>query len=158
MPGGNSNVSYGLSVRTPIQVGGSSTTKAFYERIPGKVSASVAMRRDNLRGGNDYLVYGAQLDAYLFGQGDKVFERDTTLAGGAGVEYNYVTSGARIPLRVGYGVVPSAGNLFKARNALTFGIGYKPFGRNYGFDLNFAAPSTGGTVDAALAVTYRFGK
>jgi hypothetical protein len=65
---------------------------------------------------------------------------------------------ARIPIRIGYTVVPSGGTGFIDRDAFTFGLGYRPNGSDFSLDLSFARPSDGNALDMALSITYLLGK
>lgn len=148
----------GLSVRTPISLKNNSTTSSYLNKVPGRASLGITTRGDNLRGGQDFLVYGAQVD-YFFGS-DKggLFNRKDFLAGGVGIEYNYHRGSARIPVRAGYSFVPSGGTGFQARNTFTLGVGYRPSNSNMSADLNFGLPTGGGAFDLGLSVTYKVGK
>lgn len=154
IPKGSSNVSIGVSVRTPIDLTGNSKTAAYYDKIPGKISAGFAVRRDGARAG-DYIVYSAQADASFRNYRSQSLQRKRTVNFGAGVEYSLTRGTARIPIRLGFSVVPKAGDPFKDRNALTFGVGYRPFNSNMSIDLNFASTGTGG-LDSSLLLNYRF--
>jgi hypothetical protein len=155
MPPGAPNLSIGLSVRSPIDLHGNGVVAGYYDRVPGRVSLGAAFRMDNLRGGRDFAVLGAQVDGYFMGQRDKVIVRRRQIVTGAGIEYNYTSGGARIPLRVGFQAVPSGGPGFAERNSLTFGIGYRPFAGPMSVDVNFASAFAGRGTDMAVQLTYR---
>lgn len=154
-----SNLSIGLSYRTPIDLRGAEEVESYYDRIPGKLSGGFALRSDGLRGGNDFLVYGAQVDAYFGGKKDAILQRKDQVAVGGGFEYNYRFGNSFIPFRLGYRWVPSGGDgfYFGDRETLTFGFGYRPFGGRFSADLNFATTSDGGGWDVALGLNYRLG-
>lgn len=152
------NASFGLSVRSPIELSGNGVAGSYYDRVPGRVSLSAAYRMDNLRGGKDFAILGAQMDGYFMGQRDKVIVRKRQIVFGAGLEYNYATSGARIPVRVGFQAIPAGGPGFSERNAFTFGIGYRPFTSPLSVDLNFASASAGRGTDMAIQLNYRLDK
>lgn len=156
IPQGAPNVVYGVSFRTPITLGGNNDTAAYYDKIPARLSAAAAVRRDGLRGGRDFLLVGGGLDFYFGGQSDRILGRKSQFVPGVGVEYNYSMSDIRIPIRVGYRFVPGAGDGFGNRNALTFGAGFRQAGAPYTFDLGIASPSIGGPLDISLGLTYRF--
>jgi len=153
IPKDNQNVNLGLSIRTPINLSGNTNTAVYYDRIPGKISAGAAVRKDNFRG-DDYLVYGVQMDAFFRNYRSASLQRKRTVNLGAGLEYNMVRGFGRIPVRLGFSVIPAAGTGFKDRNALTFGVGYRPFSSNLSVDLNFASTGSGG-LDSSLLLNYR---
>lgn len=155
VPKDRPNLVIGLSGRTPIDISENASTNSYYDRIPGKLTASVAVRRDGIRGGRDFVVYGAQVDGYFGGQRGATFSRKEGVAGGAGLEYNYATDRARVPIRLGFNAVPAMGDGFRERSALTFGIGYRPYNQPLAIDFNVASPTGGGRMDTALAITYR---
>ncbi|MBL8048433.1 MAG: hypothetical protein JNJ45_07095 [Chthonomonas sp.] len=149
----NSKMVYGVSVRTPIDLQGNAGTSQILDRIPGRLELSVAKRQENYRGEGNYLLYGASAGRTFGSNYGQLFQRKGQFFGGLGVEFNRVMGNARIPLRVGYQVIPNAGRGFKDRNSLTFGVGYRPFDQNYSVDLNFATSS--GSFDRGIAITYR---
>lgn len=155
IPKGSPNTSIGFAVRTPINISGNKNTATYYDTIPGKISVGFAHRKDGLRGGRDFVVFGAQIDTFYKNERGAAFARKRAVNVGAGAEYNLLRGAARIPIRLGFTAVPEAGNGFRDRNALTFGVGYRPFTRPYSIDLNFAAPSSGSGFDAALQLNYR---
>ncbi len=157
-PKSNPNVSVGASYRSEINLTGNSTTSDLYDKIPARFIGGIAFRQDGFRGGKDFVVYGAQIQHFFSASEGVDFSRKNQTTAGFGLEYNYAFGGSgRIPLRVGYNVVPSGGDSFGSRNAFTFGIGYRPNDAKYTFDLNFANPQHGG-YDVSLALNYRFGK
>ncbi len=155
IPRSNPNLSFGASVRTPINLSGNGTTAAYYDDIPGKISLGVAYRKDGYRGGQDYAVFGLQADAFFKNERGQAFSRKRAVSVGGGVEYNMLRGNARIPVRLGFQAVPAAGAGFKERNAFTFGVGYRPFNRPFSLDLNFASPSGGGGFDTALHLNFK---
>lgn len=153
IPPRSPNLSLGLSVRSPIQVGHGDTD--LYSRIPGRVMLGGAYRREGYRGGKDFLVFGAQIQYFYGGASSFAFDRSTQTVGNVGLEYSYGLGEARLPFRIGYMSVPGGGDAFGARNAFTYGIGYRPNDGNYSIDLSWATPQGGGN-DFALTATYRF--
>lgn len=147
----------GLSVRTPIQLQGNDRLKNYMNKLPGRASLGLATRTDGLRGGPDFLVYGAQLDYFFGSDKNGFFKRKDVLGGGVGFEYNMHRYGGRIPIRAGFSVSPSAGDGFQTRNSLTFGVGYRPNSGGVTFDLNGGLPSGGGAMDLGLSVSYKIG-
>ena len=151
------NTSWGISYRTPVSLTGNPNTSDLYGRIPARAMGGIAMRNDNVRGGKDFVVMGAQLGYYFDGRESNYFDRSNQLTGGIGLEYNRVSSTGRIPFRLGFAAVPSGGTGFAARNAVTYGLGYRPSDDKYSIDLNFAAPQGGG-YDVSFGFNYRFEK
>lgn len=156
-PKGNQNVSFGLSYRTEINLVNNSRTSDLLDRIPARLLGSMAYRIDGFRGGKDFLIVGTQIQTFFNAKNGPDFNRKTQVVGGLGLEYNLVRDTMRIPVRLGYNIIPSGGNGFGPRNAFTFGIGYRPNNAKYTIDLNFAYPETGGP-DFGLFFNYRFGK
>jgi len=156
VPRKQSNVVFGVSAQTPITLGGNNTTADYFDKVPARLSAAAAIRKDGLRGGRDYMLVGGGLDFYFGGQGDRILGRKRQLVPGIGLEYNYSLATSRIPIRLGYRFVPGAGSGFGNRNSLTFGVGYRQIGAPYAVDLGFASPTSGGPLDVSLGFTYRF--
>ena len=118
----------------------------------------IAMRTDGLRGGRDFILYAADVTHYFSAANSSLFDREAQTTFGLGVEYNYdFGGGARVPVRVGYSVVPGGGFGYGDRNAFTFGIGYRPANTAYSIDLNLASPQHGG-FDLGLSVGYKLGR
>jgi hypothetical protein len=157
IPKSNPNVSFGLSYRSEINLTNNNDTKSLYDKIPARLLAGVAFRQDGMRGGRDFIVYGLQIMHFFEGESSQVFDRKAQTTVGFGLEYNYQTNGFRIPIRLGYNVVPSGGDDFGSRNAFTFGLGYRPLDNRFGVDFNFASPESGG-FDLGISLNYRFGK
>jgi hypothetical protein len=149
----NPNLSYGASIRTPIELNGDETTETYLDRLPGRVSLGATARSNRLRNGRDFLLYSARLDYYFGGDTSGIIEREDTIMFGAGVEYNLYEYGGRWPIRVGFNYIPAGGDQFSDRNALTFGVGYRPEGNRLAVDLNLASSDGGGT-DLALGLSY----
>lgn len=158
VPPSNPNMSFGLSYRSAIDLNDNASTAAYLDRVPARLSGGVAFRRDGVRGGRDFLVYGLQADAFIGGQRNKLISRKDVVALGGGFEYNYHISNFRIPIRLGYQLVPAGGDSFGTRHAVTFGIGVRPMDSNFMLDLNFASPNRGGQLDMAFTATIRLGK
>ncbi|HJP83610.1 MAG TPA: hypothetical protein VJ835_08910 [Fimbriimonadaceae bacterium] len=156
VPKGNSNMSIGLSYRSEINLSGNEDTESIYDKIPARLMGGIALRQDGLRGGRDFLVYGAQVQHFFEGESSAVFDRSAQTAFGLGLEYNYQFSGYRIPIRFGFNIVPSGGDGFDSRNGFTFGFGFRPLDNRYGIDVNFATQSSGG-YDMGINLNYRFG-
>jgi hypothetical protein len=155
VPKGASNTSFGISYRSEIKLNGNNQVESLYRKIPARLAAGLAIRQDGLRGGRDFLVYGLQVQHFFSGDGSSQFDRNAQTVGSAGVEYNFSQGSGRIPVRLGFNLVPAGGDLYGSRNALTFGVGYRPNDGRYGFDVNFATPQRGG-YDVGLSFTYRF--
>ncbi len=156
VPGGNSNITYGVSVRTPIDLKKGGSDLPLYSRIPGRAVAGIAAVRDGLRGGRDSLLFGAQVEHYFGGKSSERLDRDDQTVFGVGVEYQYARGGGVIPIRLGYRVVPAGGQDFANRHGVSFGVGYRPSNLNWSIELNLAWPA-GGELDSSLAIGYRFG-
>jgi hypothetical protein len=156
VPKGNSNMSIGLSYRSEINLTGNEDTKSIYDKIPARLMGGIALRQDGLRGGRDFIVYGAQVQHFFEGESSSVFDRSAQTAFGLGLEYNYQFSGYRIPIRFGFNIVPAGGDGFDSRNGFTFGFGFRPLDNRYGIDVNFATQSSGG-YDMGINLNYRFG-
>ncbi len=154
MSGGDA-MAWGASLRTPIDLTGNGNSADVIDRIPGKLSMGIAGRKDQFFGAEEFLSWGIQGDYYFGGQGGKIISRDSVFGLGAGIEYNMFRFNGRIPLRLGYSYVPGGGSGFADRNALTFGLGYRPFNQNFSFDLNFAKAKGSGAMDMAFGITYR---
>lgn len=157
IPKGNPNVSFGFSYRSEIDLNGNSDTASLYDKIPARFLGGVAYRQDGLRGGKDFIVYGLQLQHFFSGGSSQVFDRNAQSTLGFGLEYSYQTQGFRIPLRIGYNVVPGGGDDYGSRNGFAFGIGYRPNDSRFGVDFNFVSPEKGG-YDLGISLNYRFGK
>jgi hypothetical protein len=145
----------GISYRTPIKLKSDSSTPLLYDKIPGRLSGGLSWRR-NMRG-DDFLVLSGEVSHYFAGSRGQYFDSPAQTTWGIGAEYNYSAGGARIPVRIGYNMIPGVGNDFGSRNTFTFGFGYRPEHSDWGVDLNFARPQHG-NMDMALNLMYRFGK
>lgn len=154
-PPSSPDFSAGLSYRTPIQLNGGGGALLFDE-IPGRLSAGAAWRYNGMRSGRDYAVFAAQVDHYFSGGGGLYFGRDEQTVVGLGVEYNYALGAGRIPLRLGYRAVPGAGTGYGDRNAFSFGLGFRPGNDDWGLDVGFSRPFSGGS-DMNLSMFYRLG-
>ena len=152
----SADFSYGISVRSPIQLTGGDEVADYYGRIPGKASFGVAKRLNKGAKSSDFMVLGGQLDWFFGGESNKIVSRDASqLVVGVGAEYNYRFRDAYIPLRVGFRNVGKGGSGFQSVSALTFGLGYNPDQQNFGLDFDFGSNSRGGT-DMSLSLVYRF--
>ena len=79
--------SYGVSLRTPIKLTGSDVVKAAYDTVPGQLAFGMARRVDNIRGGDNYLLQGAQVTHYFGGSGSGLLERSSQTTFGVGFEF-----------------------------------------------------------------------
>jgi hypothetical protein len=150
------NTSFGFSYRSEIDLDNNTNTAQLYDKIPARLSAGFATRRDGIRGGGDYIVLGAEAHHFFKANRSSLLDRgvdQTTF--GVGLEYNYVAGFGRLPIRVGFQAVPSGGNNFASRNSLTFGVGYRPANSDLSVDLNFGKPERGGT-DMSLTLSFKF--
>ncbi len=147
--------SFGISAQSPIDLSGNAETSGYLDRIPGRLSAGFATRNDKTSG--EYTLIAAQASHYFGGEDNKVFSRDSYTVFNLGLEYGLNRWNARVPIRFGYTVVPAGGDGFRARDALTFGVGYRPTGAEFGLDLSFAKPLDGNALDVALSMTYLLG-
>lgn len=155
-PKQNANTSFGVSLRTPIKLKGGNAG-LIYPKIPGRVSAGIAVRQDGFRKGRDYMIFGAELQHFFGGETSNFVDRDKQSVFGIGTEYNYSIGGGRLPVRLGYTFVQAGGNFFGTRNGLTFGVGYRPANSDWGLDLSWANAQSGGN-DLSIGLTYKFGK
>jgi len=156
-PSADSNITFAASARTPIRIRNNAAGLSLYDRIPGRLAAGIAARRDGFRGGRDYLLLGAEVQHFFDGHHSPRIDRDEQTTGHFGAEYNMAYAGAVIPIRVGYAVVPSGGDGFRSRNALTYGIGYRPNNGDWTIEINFGSPQNGGR-ETGIFLSYRFGK
>lgn len=158
-PRPDENYTWGASVRTPISLSGNSDTKNYMSRLPGKLSLGASGRHD-LVGKEDFFAWALGTDYYFGGDTSGIIERKNSWGFGGGLEYNLFRFNARIPLRIGYAYIPNGGTGFSDRNALTFGIGYRPDKSPYSVDLSVAKVTGTGSApyDLALGVTYKPGK
>lgn len=156
-PKSNPNTSIGISYRSSVNLSGNSTTADLYDKIPARLMAGIAFRHDGVRGGKDFIVYGLQVQHFFSADNSSDFDRGNQTTAGFGIEYNYQMGGARVPIRLGYNVVPSGGFGYGSRNVFTFGIGYRPNDSRYSFDVNFGQPQHGG-YDVGIALNYKLGK
>lgn len=152
-----SDMSWGVSYRSEVKLSDNGSTSLLMDRIPARLMGGVALRQDGVRHGKDFVLFGIEV-AHFFSanNGGQNFQRDAQTTAGAGFEYNYEMGGARIPIRAGYNFISGGGDGFGQRNALTFGLGYRPKNNDYTIDLNFASPQHGG-FDLGLGLTYRLG-
>lgn len=152
-----SNTSFGVSYRSEVKLSGNGTTSLLMDKVPARLMGGVAMRQDGVRNGKDFLLYGVQVSHFFSAsEPGQNFQRKAQTTAGLGIEYNYAMGDARIPLRLGFNFDPSGGNGFGDRNALTFGVGYRPGNEDYTIDLNFAKPQHGG-FDLGLGLSYKLG-
>lgn len=156
-PKGAGNATVGLSYRTEVNLRGNTNTAAVYDKIPARLAGGVTFRRDGLRGGRDFLLFGGQFQHFFSGDNGSDFDRGTQTVFGGGLEYNYFKGSTRIPMRLGYSFVPKSSTDFLSRNGFNLGVGYEPASGNYGIDLNMGFPERGG-FDLGISVSYRIGK
>ena len=155
IPKSNPNLSFGASYRNEITLNSNSGNILLYDRIPAKLALGTSLRRDGFRGGKDYLVVAAEVQHFFDGSESTFFDRDPHTVFGVGLEYSYNNSNFRIPVRLGYNFAQAGGFGYGRRNSLTYGIGVRPAGTEWGLDLSFGQPSGGGT-DIALSLNFRF--
>ncbi|MCG9894252.1 MAG: hypothetical protein MH204_02095, partial [Fimbriimonadaceae bacterium] len=148
----------GVSVRTPISLQGNSDTTDLYSVIPGTASLGYVARTNPESRTGDFLTYSAQLDWFFGGSGVGRFERDSTLAGGFGLEYSLNRADARWPIRLGWRFNPAQGPTFESRDGYSLGLGWRPDGGALGIDLSLFRSTRGGPYDAALGLTYQLGR
>ncbi|HWA82288.1 MAG TPA: hypothetical protein VG820_02565, partial [Fimbriimonadaceae bacterium] len=152
-----SNMSWGASYRTETTLSSNDSTSLLMNKVPARLMGGVALRQDGLRHGKDFLLYGVDVAHYFSANNPgQNFNRKAQTTAGAGFEYNYDLGGARVPIRFGYNFVPTGGDGFGDRNAITFGIGYRPNNGDYTIDFNLASPSHGG-FDFGLSLSYKLG-
>lgn len=149
--------SIGISLRTPIKLTGSDAVTAAYETIPGQISLGLARRTDNVRGSDNYLLQGFQVDHYFGGSGNGLTTRSSQTAFGIGVEYGLSQDSFTLPIKLGYSVSPAGGDGYARRDGLTFGLGYRPNSQPWALDINYGFPKSGGR-DIAFMFSYRFDK
>ena len=148
-----SRLNIGASVRTPIELDGDADAEALLPRLPGKASLGFAGRIDR-PGRQDFLIWSIQGDYWFGGDDGSAYPRDDFLSFGAGAEFNLVRGANRIPIRLGYASRPAGGAGFTSRDALTFGLGWRPADQPFFLDLSLAQPDKG-KMDAALTISYR---
>jgi hypothetical protein len=153
-PANRSNLTFGLSARTPIELDDEGAV-SLNSRIPGRIAAGMAFRQDGLRGGKDYLVWGAEVEHFFSTESSDRIQQESHTAARFGLEYNYAMGNAVIPVRLGYMAIPAGGDDFDNRNTFTYGIGYRPNNRPWMLQVNFGN-SNGGARDTAIYVSYRF--
>ncbi len=151
------NMSYGLSYRSEINLSNNEGTSLLADKIPARLKGGLAMRQDGIRGGKDFVLYGFDVTHFFkVNNGSDLFNRKDQTTFGLGAEYNYSLGTSRVPIRLGYEFIPAGGIGFGDRNNLTFGIGYRPQGNDFTLDLNFGKPQHGG-FDLGLSLTYKLG-
>lgn len=155
-PSSNPNTSFGISAQSPISISGNSETQAYYDRIPGRLTAGLASRIDQENG--NYTLYGAQLSWFFGGQSNKILARDNYAIFGGGVEFGMRRWGGLVPLRFGFVSAQSGGAGFIDRNSFTLGLGYRPDGSSSSYNLSLAKPVDGTAFDIAFSVTHYLGK
>lgn len=155
IPKNRPNMTFSIVGRTPIKLDENQGAISLYPEIPGRIGLGVALRQDGYRGGKDYAVYGAELNAFFGGKDSDRIKRDDNLAANVGVEYNYSWNRATIPLRVGYAFIPSGGTDFDSRDTFTYGFGYRPIDKPWSIDINFGR-APGGAKDTSIYFNYRF--
>lgn len=157
-PKDNPDLSFGLSLRSPISLKSGGNSPLIYSRIPGRIAAGLAMRRDGFRSDNkDFMVLAADIQHFFGGSESQFIDRNAQTVLGAGLEYHYSFGGYRVPLRLGYSFVPAGGDFYGRRNSFTFGLGVRPVSNDWAIDVNFGRPSEGGS-DLSVGFTYKFGK
>ena len=152
------NVSYGVSLRTPIKLSGFDELSSFSDTIPARLQAGLLYRKDGLRGGKDYLIGGLDAAYFFKANEGKAFEREGHVSGGVGVEYNLSQRFGWVPIRLGVHSTTKGGPGFKQRTVFTFGAGYRPHGGNFWLDLAAATGSGQNRPDFAISLGSRIGK
>lgn len=155
VPRGTSNVSWGFSVRTPIEIQDDEGALALYQRIPGRAAVGMALRQDGFRRGRDFLIYGAEFEYLFGGEGSDRLDIEDHSNGHVGVEYNYVSDTFTLPIRLGYSLITSGGDGFQDRNTFTYGFGYRPHSQKWSIDVGFGNANRG-VKDTAITVGIRF--
>lgn len=151
-PKGRPDVTIAASARSPIELNGGSS---LYDRIPGRLAAGIAARKDGYRGGRDYAVLGIEVQHFFDGNDSPRLDRENQTTAHFGVEYNYSVGSAIIPLRIGYSLVPRGGTDFDNRNTFNYGFGYRPKNGDWTIELNFGSPNGGGK-ETGVFLSYRF--
>ena len=146
---------FGLSLRSPIELSGNGATSGQYDRIPGRLMFGTTWRREGFRNGKDYVLLGGQVQSFFGGKSSRLFDRDDQTTFGLGAEYNVGLGFGRVPLRFGFNTVPGGGNGYGSRDAFTLGIGIRPNRYPVGLDLSYSIPENGG-FDLGIAASYRF--
>lgn len=154
VPPSNPNVSFGLSYRSEIQLNDVEDGEPYGDTIPARLQAGLVFRRDGLRGGRDYLVGGIDASYFFPANDGRILERDSQLAFGGGVEYNWSQAFGYIPFRVGFRSVQEAGEGFANRDVFTFGVGYRPTSGDWTIDLSIATASGQSRPDLAISMTF----
>lgn len=152
------NTSYGVSIRTPIKLSGYDELSSFSDTIPARLQAGMLFRKDGLRGGKDFAIAGIDAAYFFKANQGKAFEREGHVSGGVGVEYNLSQRWGWIPVRLGVHATSPGGPGFKARTLFTFGLGYRPHGNNFWFDIAAATGSGQNKPDFAVSLGTRLGK
>lgn len=155
IPTSRPNTTFGGSVRTPIKLGSNTFSSPLYDVIPGQVTLGMAMRQDNFRGKEDFLVTGFQGSYYFGGRGSGIFDRSNQFVLGVGAEYNIVKEDFTLPIRVGFSRIAGGGSQFSDRNTLTMGFGFHPTSTPWSLDVNYGFPRGGGR-DFAVLLNYKF--
>ena len=151
------NGSYGVSLRTPIQLRGSDVVTSAYETIAGQLAVGYARRTENIRGGDNYLLQGIQVNHFFGGSGNGLLSRTSQTTFAVGLEFGVNRESYSLPIRLGYASSPGGGDAFARRDGITYGFGYRPNSQPWAVDLNYGFPKTGGK-DIALTFSYRFDK
>ncbi|MGI8923144.1 MAG: hypothetical protein ACR2HJ_03730 [Fimbriimonadales bacterium] len=156
-PGSNPNTSVGVSFRTPIKLSGFDVFDSYSDTIPARLQGGIIFRKDGLRGGRDYLIGGIDAAYYFAANGGLALERQGHVSGGIGFEYNLSQSYGFIPLRLGVRATQSGGDNFTQRNAVTFGLGYRPTNGRWWLDLG-GSSGGGSSPDFAVSIGSTFGR
>jgi hypothetical protein len=155
IPKNRPNLTFGASIRTPIEMVSSDEALSLYDKIPGRIAAGLALRQEGYRGGRDYVIYGAEVEHFFSSSSNDRITRDDHTGGHVGFEYNYVKESFSIPIRFGFSANPGGGDGFDSRTSLNYGIGYRPVGKNWSIDIAFGN-SSGGAKDTAISFSYKF--
>jgi long-subunit fatty acid transport protein len=153
-PRNRPDVTLAFSARSPIEIDNDSN--GVYDRIPGRLAAGIATRRDGFRGGRDFLILGAEAQYFFDGEDSPRIDRNNHGTAHFGAEYNYDLGSATLPIRLGYSLVPKGGDDFRSRNSFTYGFGYRPKDGDWSIEVNFGRPSGGGQ-ETGVFFSSRFG-
>lgn len=158
IPAGNPNLSMGVSYRSEIKLSGFDVLSAFSNAIPARLQGGFAWRVDNLRGGRDYLIGGVDASYFFPANKGRILERDGQISAGTGFEYNWAQSWGYLPIRVGYRYTDKGGEGFTKRDALTFGVGYRPHNGALGIDIAIGVSSGQKSPNFTASATFQIGK
>jgi hypothetical protein len=156
IPANTPNLSFGLSLRSPIRLGGGGAVDQYYSVIPGKLLAGAALRGTGLkRRSSDFTVLGVQVEQYFGGSGQGLFAQQAQTVTDLGGEYDFGLDSFNVPVRIGYRSIPSGGSQFADVSALTYGLGIHDKENRYSLDANWSR-ITGGMNQLSITASVRF--